>query len=157
MAYIDSTYFDAICGVRVRNALFTDDAVYDGARFDRMAAKATARVRAALKGAGYTPPSDSALTAMIGSSDEAIQSEGETIRSAALGQFLAFAAPRKQWRVPREFKDDLSLVEKIEDGTLEFESLPLTTRDAVGGVDFTSTDSSVEDAEPRVFSRTMGR
>lgn len=155
MAYIDSDYVDEIIGAPLRQAIFTDEGVYNAAAFSRAVARATARVRGALEGAGYTPPTDAELTSMLAGSDAQV-GDAENIRAATLGMLMMFR--RKQWGTNDVgLREELYLVKKIETGELAFSTLALDEGAAVGGAEFSENDPETVTGIDPIFSRTMGR
>lgn len=150
MAYIDVTYVDAMIGLGLRASLFDDGSGYEAAKFDVVVAAAEARVRGALRTAGYEPPNDAALAALDAE-------QRNNIKAAVLGAFIATAYGRRQIPVPQEYMDQVMLVANIKSGDLRFPGLVFTPRDGVGGVLFSESDETVDGSRPQIFSRDMGR
>jgi hypothetical protein len=158
VAYIDSDFVNALLEPALVTALFTDSGTYQTARFNTALAYADGMVRAALKSAGYTPPTSAELATLLASSDEDQVGEGNTLRAAAFGAFLKHAVGRKPpLKIPEAYREDIGLVARIQKGDIPFEHLSITERDAVGGVDFTDSSETSDDGIPRLFSRGMGR
>lgn len=153
--YIDAAYLYALMGQGEVQGHFTDSGSFNDTRLDEVIGAADARVRAALRTAGYTPPSDAELTAMLASSDEEQAAQGRTIKLACFGAFLRWASGRKATPVPQEYADSVAIVRRIEQGDIRFPALAITERDAIGGVDFSESDEDVTDNRAPVFGRNM--
>lgn len=138
MAYIDATFIDQRMSDDVRQALFDDGSGYQSSYLTALIEDADAVVDAALANAGYstglvTPP--------------------QLVKLASFGQFLAQAYGRKGLKVPDQFLTFVNLAEGIRSGAVPVPSMTPTARDAVGGVSFSESSSTITSARPQVFSR----
>lgn len=156
MAYVDADYLRGVLSPELVDGLFRDSGVVNEDARDDVIALANARVRRGLKKTGYTPPSDATITAWL-AGDETQVAEADAIRLAVVGAFLKLAALRKQRKLPPEASTALSALKDIEEGRIEFDGLSFSERDGIGGLKFSSSDSSVDGSRPQLFPRGMGR
>lgn len=138
-AYITAVDVDAFIGQATRSALFNDGNGFTTSTFLKVVYNASSLVKAAAHAAGYTSLGDTTTN--------------DTIKTATLGQFLVMAYNRKQQRVPAEFYEQINLTSEIREGRVPIPGMSPSTQDAVGGVSFSETSTSVSGARYNVFSR----
>ena len=129
--WIDATYVNTFLSAEVRSELFTDESGTPS--ITTMIEAGQSIVEAALRHAGYTPPTASA---------------NPDLKLATFGQFLllAYARPSKALPVPQEQQHLTEMAEQIRTGDLQPKGL---TRDPLGGVaglEFTESDPDVDGA-----------
>lgn len=140
-SYLTTADVDAVISVRTR--LFEDTSPGDGSGysatfFTRAVELASAIVKSAAHSAGYTSLGDSTTD--------------EQVIAATLGQFLVIAYNRKQQAVPPEFFEAVNLATGIRDGSVPLTSLTVSSRAAVGGVEFSDVSESTS-SRHQVMSR----
>jgi len=142
VAFLDEAFIEAMISDEVQEALYGDDSgdVFLSAH----TAAADALVTSALLNAGYGEPTLAANPKSFA-----------LVRLAAFGEFIALAYGRKQLEVPDEYSSAVKLRKQIQDGDLPMPDMQPSAPTAVGGVDFTESDPSVESDEvaPQIFSR----
>lgn len=142
MAYIDTTYINALADDAVVDAFFTDigDASINSAALTQAIATAESVVKSALANAGYSVPG-------------AADTPPEIVKTATFGVFIKIMYGRKQLEVPEQYADVVNLVERIRSGDVTISELAVTGTTAVGGVDFSESATGVTDSRVPVFSR----
>lgn len=139
-ALIDTDDVDAVIGTDVRQKLFTDEAdsgVYSSTKFTRVVNLASAMANAALSNAGY-PVGDSTTNDMV--------------KLLALSIAVRMAYARKQQEPPADVLSLLGgLPEGVRAGDVPVPGLSPDAQDAVGGVKFTGSSTSVTGDKPPIF------
>jgi hypothetical protein len=126
--YIDTDYVDALCGgSSKRQAFFDDGSGYDGDAFDQAVLTASERVKAAGLAAGYS----------LGDT-----TTSELVKEATFGQFLVIMYGRQERTPTYQFRSYIDLCEAIRSGLVPIPGATPDTTDAVGGVEFTSSDAN---------------
>lgn len=141
--YLDSNSIDARFGATFRAAMAP------AAELAASITAAEAVVESALREGGYSsavPSSVYASTAVV----------PKTIAEAALGQWWAIVHTNRGLLLPTPTPENaaglLGLADKIRTGEVEI-GVDVDVARAVGGVSFTDSESTAEDARPQVFSR----
>ena len=138
MAWIDTTYIDSFISTEVRTDLFTDEAGSPSVTTVIDAAQSI--VEAALRNAGYTPPTTTA---------------NNDLKLATLGQFLrlAYSRPSKTLELPEAYDGIVAMAQAIAVGDFEPKGLTVDQLGAVGGAEFTESDPDVTDAKTQRATR----
>jgi len=145
--YINATYAASFLGTTVVAALSVDSTISAANVFTQLAVSATASVIPALRNSGYEVPTDT-----VG---DGVLMADETVRLAVMGAFWIFLAGRPEYSVslPDGWGEHPANVARKQvltgDANL---SLARTTRDAVGGVKFSSSDATT--GQPAQITRT---
>lgn len=138
-AYIDATYIDAFVSQGRLQKLLTDPdtGTYDSTHLTQQIASASELIKSAAKNAGYS----------LGDT-----TDDETVKLATFGQLLMTLYGRKGESPPETFATAVNLAAAIAGGTWPLGSTP-NARDAVGGVSFSDTTSTLSTSRHPVMSR----
>lgn len=141
--YIDDDYVDALTGGSdKREAFFNDGGGYQSTYFDQAVLTASARVKSAGEAAGYS----------LGDT-----TTSEIVKEATLGQFLLLMYGRKDRSPPKIYQSYVDMCEAIRLGVIPIPDATPEAIEAVGGVEFTSSDAedatgiATGDTRPPVF------
>lgn len=144
--YLDTTSIGARFGTDLRDALCPGA---PGPVLADVIAAAESVVESALREGGYS----SAIPSSVYASTAAVPKQ---IAEAALGQWWAAAHLAKGLLLPSPAPEPaaslIGLADRIRTGEIEIDGVVQTSR-AVGGVAFTDSESTAEDARPQIFSR----
>jgi hypothetical protein len=144
--YLDSTSIGARFGTDIRDALCPGA---PGPVLADVIAAAEGVVESALREGGYT----AAVPSSVYASTAAVPKQ---IAEAALGQWWAAAHVAKGIALPtptpEPYASMLALADRIRTGEVEIDGAVAVSR-AVGGVTFTDSESTAEDARLQIFSR----
>lgn len=137
-AYIDATYIHAFISQGRLEDLFTDPGgSYTASYLTQQISASSELIKSAAKNAGYT----------LGDT-----TTDENVKLATFGQLLMMAYGRKGEAVPEQFATAVNLAAAIRSGDWPLTSTP-NARDAVGGVKFSETTSTVSGSRHPVFNR----
>ena len=135
--HITTTYVNNAIGSSELTALMTSEGT--STALTQLIQAASSIVDSALSNSGYTPPTSSAP---------------DMVKAATLGALLPLLYSRKQIAIPEGYQVYLDSYSMIRDGRFPVPGLTPNSRDAVGGVSFSDSDSSVSDGgRPKVYDK----
>ena len=125
--YITDTYVYYLVGGSAKvQSYFNDGSGYDSDALDQAILTASERVQSAALAAGYA----------LGDT-----TTSEIVKEATLGQFLLLMYGRKERKPPAVHQTYVDMCEAIRSGLIPIPNETPVSQDAVGGVEFTSSDA----------------
>lgn len=138
MAFIDSAYLNAAFGASKVAA-----ACPSSSEITALISQADAIVDAALMVGGYTRRSTTSTPATT----------PDMIKMLSAARWLLLAYGRKDLELPPQYWQNVNILDQVRNGILEIDGEARSIARSTGGVLFSDSSSTSQDAKPRVFSR----
>lgn len=139
MAFIDQDFIDVAIGAPLREKMTRGSA----SELTKMITRSDGRAKSALKAAGYTvsPGSYTPATTPI------------EIKDASLGYFIRMGYAKLGLDTPKQFEMYTTAGDALSKGEIQPDGIDPDPEDAIGGVTFSDSDSTIDGSFPPVFSR----